>query len=204
MSNSGDWGTGAKMNISRVVLAIMGLLVVAARLTASGPLGIYGIVEKVVLEPNEQAPERVQVWGAFAYVDGAAGQSLTVSTAKRGYLYFRLPTAADGVTVRSQVKVIKNEWADLKAVAGTGQAIGFGQWGYIGAFPGLQPDTRGNMPPYILEHAPGNPQADLRVRPASEAPGSPALYQTNAGIVKLREGGSHAEIVKQLQDALKR
>jgi hypothetical protein len=77
-------------------------------------------------------------------------------------------------------------------------------WGYIGAFPGLQPDTRSKMPPYILERSHANQQTDLRVRPASEAPGSPALYQTNAGIVKLREGGSHAEIVKQLQDALKR
>jgi hypothetical protein len=184
------------------MLVLMGLLVGATHLTASGPLGIYGIVEKVVLEPNEQAPERIQVWGAFAYVDGAAG--LTVSTAKRGYLYFRLPAAADGVTNPSQVEVIKNEWADLKAVAGTGQAIGFGRWGYIGAFPGLQPDTRSKRPPYILEYSQVNQQTDLRVRPASEAPGSPALYQTNAGIVKLRQGGSHAEIVKQLQDALTR
>ena len=48
-------------------------LVFAAPLKASGPLGIYGIVEKVVFEPNEQAPERIQLWGAFAYVDGAAG-----------------------------------------------------------------------------------------------------------------------------------
>lgn len=193
------------MKASGRLLVMMGLLVGATHLTASGPLGIYGIVEKVVMEPNEKTPERIQVWGAFAYVDGAGAQSLTVSPAKRGYLYFRLPTAgADGVTNRSQVEVIKNEWADLKAVAGTGQAIGFGQWGYIGAFPDLHPDTRSNMPPYILEHSLVNRQTDLRVRPASEAPGSPALYQTTAGIVKLREGGSHADIVKQLQDALKR
>ncbi len=190
------------MKSSARLLVMMGLLVGATQLTASGPLGIYGIVEKVVVEPNEETPERIQVWGAFAYVDGAAG--LTVSAVKRGYLYFRFPTGADGVTHRSQVEVIKNEWADLKAVAGTGQAIGFGRWGYIGAFPGLQPDTRSNRPPYILEYSLVNQQTDLRVRPASEAPGSPALYQTNTGIVKLREGGSHAAIVKQLQDALER
>ena len=121
------------MKSSARLLVMMGLLVGATQLTASGPLGIYGIVEKVVVEPNEETPERIQVWGAFAYVDGAAG--LTVSAVKRGYLYFRFPTVADGVTHRSQVEVIKNEWADLKAVAGTGQAIGFGRWGYIGAFP---------------------------------------------------------------------
>ena len=63
---------------------------------------------------------------------------------------------------------------------------------------------RSNMPPYILERSPGNSQTDLRVRPASEAPASPALYQTNTGIVKLSDTGSHAEIVRQLKDALKR
>jgi hypothetical protein len=178
------------------VLVIMGLLFGATHPTASGPLGIYGIVEKVVLEPDEKAPERIQLWGAFAYVDGVVGQGLTVSAAQRGYLYFRLD--------RSQVEAIKNEWADLKAVAGTGQAIGFGRWGYIGGFGGLRPDMRSNMPPYILERAPGNPQTDLRVRPASEAPVSPALYQTNTGIVRLPETGSHAAIVKQLKDALTR
>jgi hypothetical protein len=192
------------MNASRRVLVIMGLLAGAAHLTASGPLGIYGIVEKVVVEPTEQAPERIQVWGAFAYVDGIAGEGLTVSAAKRGYLYFRLPTSADGFSNQLQEVAIKKEWADLKAVAGTGQAIGFGQWGYIGGFGGLRPDMRSNMPPYILERAPGNPQTDLRVRPASEPPVSPALYQTSTGIVRLPEAGSHAAIVRQLKDALTR
>jgi len=42
------------------------------------------------------------------------------------------------------------------------------------------------------------------VRPASEAAAGPAQYQTNAGIVKLAETGSHAAIVQQLKDALKR
>lgn len=184
------------MKAWRTILAVVGILAGMAHLTASGPLGIYGIVEKVAFEPNETAPERIQVWGAFAYVDGARGQGLTVSPVKRGYLYFRMDP--------SQAEAIKKEWADLKAVAGTGQAIGFGQWFYIGGFPALQPDTRTSMPPYILERAPGNPQTDLRVRPESEAPGYAALYHTNAGIVKLSETGGHAAIVKQLKDALKR
>jgi hypothetical protein len=115
-------------------------------------------------------------------------------------MYFRLPAGA----TPAAIETIKKEWADLQSVAGTGQAIAFGQWGYIGRFGGLQPDTRSMMPPYILESSPGNPQTDLRVRPASEAPAGPAQYQTNAGIVKLAETGSHAAIVQQLKDALKR
>jgi hypothetical protein len=110
--------------------------------------------------------------------------------------------AAEGGTGQS-IKLIRTEWADLKSVAGTGQAVGFGRWGYIGRFGGLQPDTTSRNPPYILERAPGNPLTDLRVRPASEAPGMPSLYQTDTGVVKLSESGSHAAIVKQLKSALR-
>ena len=184
------------MNSKRLTLALVVLLVGAVHLGASGPLGIYGIVEKVVFEPNEQSPERVQVWGAFAYVEGGGGaQGLTVSAAKRGYLYFRLGGSGDSL--------VKNEWADLKSVAGTGQAVGFGRWGYIGGFGSLQPDVRSRTPPYILEQSVGNQQTDLRVRPATEKPAAPALYQTDSGVVKLSETGSHAAIVQQLKAALR-
>jgi hypothetical protein len=179
----------------------------AASLSASGPLGIYGIIEKVVFEPNESAPERIQLWGAFAYVDGdrATGNGLTVSKAQKGYLYFKLRSAYPGFTAEAQVKATLNEWADLKAVAGTGQAVGFGQWGYIARFDALQPDARPRAPAVILEDKPqGGEHADMRVRPASEAPAAPVTYQTNIGLIKLDARGRHAAIVKQLVDALKR
>ena len=187
--------------MSRIKPVVSALVIVAstALLVASGPIGVYGIVEKVVLEPSASAPERIQVWGAFAYADIAVGPA-AFSAAKRGYMYFRLPAGA----TPAAIETIKKEWTDLQSVAGTGQAIAFGKWGYIGGFGGLQPDTRSTRPPYILESSPGNPQTDLRVRPASEAPAGPAQYQTNAGIVKLAETGSHAAIVQQLKDALKR
>jgi hypothetical protein len=186
------------MKKSAAVIVAVGVLYGTAHPSASGPLGIYAIVERVVFEPSDTAPERIQVWGAFAYYDSYDGRvmGLTISPAKRGYMYFRLPAA--------DAELVKREWADLKAVAGTGEAVAFGQWGYIGAFGGLQPDARSSGPPYILEREPVNRQTDLRVRSASEPPAAPALYQTNAGMVKLREDGSHADVVKRLRDALKR
>jgi hypothetical protein len=187
-----------------VAVACLVLLFSLRTSLASGPVGIYGIVEKVIFEPNEQAPERVQVWGAFAYADGTGGRALSISPAKRGYLYFRLPTVIPGSTEPSQVETVRKEWADLKAVAGTGQAIAFGSWGYIGDFGRLDPATRPKNPPYLLERAPrGGEATDMRVRPASEAPASPAAYQTNAGIVKLAADGSHGAVVRQLQEALR-
>jgi hypothetical protein len=190
------------MELRRLILAGVVVLAAAAQVGASGPLGIYGIVEKVVFEPDDKAPDRIQVWGAFAYVDGGVGNSLTVSAPKRGYLYFRLQTAAQG-GIDTVTQLVRNEWADLKSVAGTGQAVGFGRWGYIGGFGGLEPGSASQYPPYILERSMGNPRTDLRVRPATEAPTAPALYQTDSGVVKLSDTGSHAAIVKQLKAALR-
>ena len=187
--------------ISGAAVALMAVAIVSA----SGQVGIYGIVEKVVFEPNDSAPERVQVWGAFAYVDGNNPQGTVVSNARRGYLYFKLPTLMPGFTDQTQIDNVKREWTDLKAVAGTGQAVGFGRWLYIAGFGSLQPDARPVAPSVILENVPrGGSQIDLRVRPESEAPSAPATYQTNTGIVKLSESGSHAAIVKALKDALRR
>jgi hypothetical protein len=143
------------------------------------------------------------VWGAFAYVEGANNAAVQVSNATRGYLYFRLPSV--DLVGAKEIEAVKLEWADLERVAGTGQAVGFGKWGYIGGFGALQTNTSPTLPSVILERAPkGGTETDLRVRPASEAPRSPAAYQTNAGVVKLPETGNHAAIVKELRASLKR
>jgi hypothetical protein len=189
----------------RRLILLFAFLAASTSLFASGRIGFYGIVEKIVFEPNEAAPERLQVWGAFMYVDGAASQNIATSPAKRGYLYFRISSNIPNFTPQSQIDLAKKEWADLKAVAGTNQAIGFGNWGYIGQFAVLEPDRIAGPPSYLWERKPqGGERADLRVRPATEAPSAPATYQMDTGIVKLNEAGSHATVVKQLRDALKR
>jgi hypothetical protein len=183
---------------------IGGLLVAALALTpdeppappASGMVGIYAVIERVVLEPNDSLPTRAQVWGAFAYVDygmsgipigqGVAMVTRPTTAAKRGYMYFSLPPqayASSGPYPRNLPDLVQKEWADLKAVAGTGQAVAFGLWGYSGLFSTVE-----------LNH----------VRPESETPMSPAAYETNSGVVKLSEQGLHAEVISRLKAALKR
>jgi hypothetical protein len=186
----------------KVRVLVLGILVWLAgeALAASGFVGIYAIVDKVVFEPSEQAPERIQVWGSFMFLDevdtrtqrGIASilrprTGSAYTDAKRGYVYFRLP--ADPPSGGQDV--ITKEWADLKAVAGTGQAVGFGYWFYLGQFDDLRP---GQTFPTTSS---GNP---LRVRAASEAPVNPTMYITNFGVVKLTEA-SHGPVVKALRDA---
>ena len=178
------------------------LLIVAALaavpLSASGPVAVYGLIEKVVFEPSQDSPERAQVWGAFAYVDGGVSGRGTVSPVRRGYLYFTIPRDRSSALETT----IRNEWRDLKTVAGTNQAVAFGDWLYIGTFDGLDPSRRG--PSQIYGSLPGQGEtADMRVRPASEPPANPTNYRTNVGVVKVPAQGSRAELVRQLQQALR-
>ena len=166
------------MKATRAILVFVALLFGVANLAASGPVGIYAVIERVIFEPNEQSPERIQVWGAFEYVEGGLSRPGATTAPQRGYLYFTLPSG-------NAQAVAKTEWSDLKAVAGTGQAVGFGSWFYSGLFNSLPLHT------------------EARIRPQSEAPAGPIVYITNAGIVKLNEQGSHANIVKGLREALK-
>jgi hypothetical protein len=80
---------------------------------ASDRVGIYALVEKVVLEPAD-APERIQIWGAFAFAKNGGDQ---YDTAQRGFIYYKLKPGKEDVC--------RKEWNDLKAVAGTRQCVGF-------------------------------------------------------------------------------
>src|SRR5262245_58302306 len=179
-----------------IAAATLVALATTSHVRASGPLGIYGVIEKVVIESSGTSSERIQVWGAFAYAEGGSSRGLDVSPVKTGYLYFQIPEGA----AAAQVETIRREWADLKAVAGTGQAVGFGNWHYLPGFGTLVPDAKSS---YVVLSR-GGPAQDVRARPSSESPTAPAIYDTNAGIVKLADNGTHAAIVKQLKDALRR
>src|SRR2546428_5948316 len=188
---------GRSMTTAIAILVVGVRLFVAADLIASGPVGIYAIIEKVIFEPSERAPERIQIWGAFAVVDGGLTQPGATSKPLRGYLYFKLP---DGSA--QEQAAAKTEWTDLKTVAGTGQAIGFGNWDFVGGVQdfGSRPNSSSGIP-YFLE---SSRQTDVRVRRENDASTSPSAYSTKAGIVKLTNQGGHVESVKQLKEGLQK
>ena len=100
----------------KLVWLTMTLLALGAtRASASDPVGIYALVDKVVLEPNDTAPERIQIHGAFAF---AKGYGVTYDTAKRGVLYYKLGAEKKEAALK--------EWADFKSLAGKKQVVGFG------------------------------------------------------------------------------
>ena len=100
--------------VGGIVLGVCALTAVTLR--ASDMVGIYTVVEKILLEPSDAAPQRIQIWGAFALSDQRSGS--TYGPAQRGYLYYECPAGKE--------TVCRKEWEDLKTVAGKDIGVGFG------------------------------------------------------------------------------
>src|SRR5690242_6009533 len=101
-------GPAPKRSAQSRVLGLIVLLGAAWSAQASDPIGMYAIVDKVVVEPSTGSPERLQVWGAFSVAEGFG---YTYKKPEAGYLYYKLP--------EKKAEAARNEWADLKSVAGT-------------------------------------------------------------------------------------
>ncbi len=130
----------------------------------------------------------MKLWGSFAilYSNQTPGAKNTGSpySPHRGYLYFKLPSE------KSMQETAKKEWADLKAVAGTGQAVMFGSWtsSYLGTRSG---DRRNGFVSLTGKES-------LRVYEKDER-ASPITYTMDTGIVKLQSHGTYAGLVDQLK-----
>ncbi|MES2176957.1 MAG: hypothetical protein V4550_03755 [Gemmatimonadota bacterium] len=96
------------------LLSIVSAVAVAATPSRlSDPVGIYALIDKVVVSANE---ETVQIWGVFALSTGMGGDSY--KPVQRGYMFFK---------AASDPRVSRAEWNDFQSVAGSGQVVGFGQ-----------------------------------------------------------------------------
>ena len=192
------------MKSIRTVLFVLATLFMVANLTASvREVQIYGIIERVVMEPNEKSPERIKVWGAFTLlyanqepVRNWDGNDRGLYTPKRGFLYFKLPPVASGDRTKAAQVAAKREWSDLKSVAGTGQAVMFGSWTSILGSP-----SRSSKPGFLS--MPPDKEL-LRVYEEKERSADPITYTMDTGVVKLQNEGRFAVIIEQLKRSLQR
>src|SRR5262249_3952002 len=147
-------------------MALAFALTVSATAQASDPVGVYALIDKVVLEPNANAPERIQGWGAFQLAQGRGGGNYDRPV--RRYMYYAFGPGKEGVS--------RIEWADLKRVAGTGQCVAYGRRGQPKG--GLRmPNEKASMPDVypvamgVFKIDAGNPHArELRALPAAVSP----------------------------------
>ena len=164
-------------------LALAILVSTAPVVRSSGSVGIYAVLEKVVFEPSEQTPERIQLWGAFAFVDARTSQT---TMPRYGYLYFKVPSNWSAAAK----KRVQREWSDLKSVAGTGAVVAFGDWFFTGRFTSDSPEAPTSVP--------------VRVQTKAVIPSEAVDYSTNTGVVKVSSVGNQSKLVEELRAVLRK
>lgn len=148
-----------RTTLTTVLVASFGALAHVAH--ASDRVAVYAKVDRVLLQPSADAPDTIQIFGVFSVAE--RNNPNDYRPAARGYLYYRLPAKRDAA---------RREWADLKAVAGSGQIVAFGsRW-----------------------------EGTPRVRDASDAPANPDEYTINTGLTKV-DGRTQYAPVRALADA---
>jgi hypothetical protein len=121
---------------------------------ASDPMAIYARVDKVVLEPNPDLPDTIQVLGVFSMAK--PNDRTDFLPPARGYLYFKL-TGND--------QRARKEWADLKQVAGTGQIISFGNRYQMKARLRKPEERLENPDPYVVSIGLAKVRSDTQYPP---------------------------------------
>lgn len=96
-------------------LVMMSVLAMAGVAHASDPVGVYGLVNGVVLQPNATAPTHVQLFGWFALADKATSD---YTAPQAGYMYYACPSG-DAATCAM-------EWADIQKIGAAGDCVGYG------------------------------------------------------------------------------
>ena len=153
-----------------ILIMAFAVLHVPAAAAPSELVGIYTVVERVVLEPDDRNPQRIQLWGAFA-------TNRTRANPQKGYMYFMLPN--------SQRAAALKEWSDFKNLAGTGRVVSFGT-----SFFGSANQSDADAHYYA---------ALGRVRNASEKPQSPDVYPLNPGLSTISDSALSAALLKALE-----
>jgi hypothetical protein len=138
------------MRFVQVLLRTLLVLVAGMpTLYASDFTGVYAKIDRVIIE-NETA----QIWGVFAAAK--ANDRNDYLPPVRGYLYFK-PGPNPGMT--------RNEWNDLKQVAGKGEIVAFSS----------RPFT-------------------ARIRKSGEKPENPDSYSVNTGVTRVRGRTDYAPV----------
>ena len=159
---------------------------VGGALTASGPCRHLRHRREGRVRTERKMRERLQVWGAFVYVDGpgaddgghevSARSAATCTSSSGRASWFHDRGSGEGLTQRvGGPEIRRGHW--------TGRRLW--QVGLHRRVRSLQPDARPVGPSVILEAKPQGGETSGHACPAaSETPADPATYQTNAGVVK--------------------
>jgi hypothetical protein len=106
-----------------LMVAVLALLL-GTKAWAGGRPAVYVVVDKVILEPRADSPERIRIEGCFVRVEDS--DRLKYSKPVEGYIYLSIEPGKE--------KECKAEWAKWQKTAGTGKAVNVGASGIAGTF----------------------------------------------------------------------
>jgi len=99
-------------------------LAFSSRAWAGGPPPVYVVVDKVVLEPNADTPERIRIEGCFVRQteellrERGKGWASTFGKPVEGYVYMSIEPGKE--------KECRAEWTKWQKAAGTGKVVTVG------------------------------------------------------------------------------
>jgi len=100
------------------ISCLIGLVVASvltAEVRAGGPPPVCMAVDKVVFEPRESAPSRIQIWGSFVFLNDRRDK---YGEPVRGYLYYAATPGKE--------EECRKEWAKLKKLVAEQHLVSFG------------------------------------------------------------------------------
>ncbi len=107
-------------------------LAIGSRAWAGGPPPVYVVVDKVILEPNPDAPERIRIEGCFVRQEEEKLQPelrdghFKYQKPVEGYVYMSIDPGKE--------KECRAEWAKWQKAAGTGKVVSVGWCVDAGSF----------------------------------------------------------------------
>src|SRR5262245_30623444 len=110
--------------MTRYLMVAVALLAFGTAARAGGPPPVYVVVDKVVLEPSADAPERIRIEGSFVRLT-ADTRDYEYGKPVEGFVYLSLD--------KSKEKQSKDEWAKWQKAAGTGKVVAVGSCREAGA-----------------------------------------------------------------------
>lgn len=118
------------MRVSRLAAVLVPVTAAALFAAASSarkdPHGVYAVVDSVIFEPSAGTPERVRLWGSFALANVVGMKDGKIDYIQFGHFHPPQPGFMYySVNPRDETGT-RADWAELKEIAGTGQAAAWG------------------------------------------------------------------------------
>jgi hypothetical protein len=105
------------MSWTKWAAGLIAALAIVVEARAGGPPPVCMVVDKLIFEPNQEAPTRVQIWGTFSFLK----KNTTYGEPVQGYLYYAL--------AKGKEEQCRQEWARLEKLVADKHVVAFGLCG---------------------------------------------------------------------------